>query len=66
MRSMGLWEMLLRAALAKNGRWIKRGAILIALVDVLVDAHAALVGDLAAALYSLVVASSVSPSETII
>jgi hypothetical protein len=34
-----------------------------ALVDALVDAPAALVGDLAAALLSLVLASSVSPSK---
>ncbi len=49
MRLMGLWEMLLRAALAKNGRGMKMGVILMALVDALVDAPAVPVGNLTAA-----------------
>jgi hypothetical protein len=33
-RLMGSWEMLLRAAQAKNGRGVKRGVILMALANV--------------------------------
>ncbi len=44
----------------------EEGGMLMALVDALIDAHAVPVGDLAAALSSLVMASSVSPSKTIL